>query len=255
MKCKICRHTVSQVFEAEVLRKYQVKYYHCSQCGFIQPEEPHWLQEAYESPLNTEDTGILKRNEYFRSRVSLLLLDLFKGGGKFLDYGGGYGVFTRLMRDIGFDYFWQDKYAKNILAKGFTHKEGETYQAITAFEVFEHLLDVHQELDEMLQYSDTIIFSTLLNGETIPKLDWWYYAFNHGQHISLFSRKSLEMLAASKGLNFYTNGINLHLFTKKKYSNFQFKLRIFFAKWLFWAFKGHGLKSKTDSDFEYLSKV
>ena len=255
MKCKICNQIVSQVFEAEVLRKYQVKYYHCSQCGFIQTEDPYWLQEAYESPLNTEDTGILKRNEYFRSRVTLLLKDLFGNKGKFLDYGGGYGVFTRLMRDVGFDYFWQDRYAQNILARGFSHEEGHSYNAITAFEVFEHLTDVHAELDEMLKYSDTIIFSTLLHGNEIPSKDWWYYAFNHGQHISLFTIKSLEILASSKGLNFYSNGVNLHMFTKSKYTNQKFRLQIFKAKWLWIFLQSRGFKSKTDSDFELLSNL
>jgi hypothetical protein len=254
VKCKICKKTTSEVFGAEVLRKYQVKYYHCSECGFIQPEEPYWLQEAYESPLNTEDTGILKRNEYFRSRVTLLLKDLFDAKGKFLDYGGGYGVFTRLMRDVGFNYFWQDKYAQNILSRGFSHEEGVRYEAISAFEVFEHLLDVDSEVDEMLKYSDTIVFSTLLHGgDEIPLKDWWYYAFNHGQHISLFTLKSLEILATSKGLKFYSNGINLHIFTKLNYSNQRFKRQMFLAKWFWFFFKGRGFISKTNSDFELLS--
>jgi hypothetical protein len=255
VKCKICRQASYEIFEAQVLQKYQIKYFCCSQCGFIQTEEPYWLTEAYENPLNTEDTGILKRNEYFRSRVSMILLSLFSPSAKFLDYGGGYGVFTRMMRDVGFNYFWQDKYAQNILARGFTCKEGERFEAITAFEVFEHLTDVHEEVEEMLKFSDTIIFSTLLHGQEVPSKDWWYYAFNHGQHISLFTAKSLELLAASKGLNFYTNGANLHMFTKKPYSNGKFKFRILLAKWFWFYFKTKGLKSKTDADFEMLSKV
>lgn len=255
VKCKICKQSLQQIFEAEVLRKYTVKYYCCDQCGFIQPEEPYWLQEAYESPLNTEDTGILKRNEYFRSKLALLLLDLFGTKGRYLDYGGGYGVFTRMMRDIGFDYYWQDKYAQNLLARGFTHQDG-TYQALSAFEVFEHLTDVHAEVDEMLSYSDTIIFSTLLHEKgKIPEKNWWYYAFNHGQHISLYTQKSLELLAASKGLNFYTNGIHLHMFTRKRYSNFSFKMQLFLAKWGWFRIKSQSLISKTESDFETLTEA
>ncbi len=37
----------------------------------------------------------------------------------FLDYAGGYGVFTRLMRDIGFDFYWHDPYTQNLFANGF----------------------------------------------------------------------------------------------------------------------------------------
>jgi hypothetical protein len=46
---------------------------------------------------------------------------MFDANNRFIDYGGGYGLFVRLMRDAGFDYYWFDKFCDNVLSKGFEH--------------------------------------------------------------------------------------------------------------------------------------
>jgi hypothetical protein len=53
---------------------------------------------------------MMMRNLWHRNVTTTLIYFLFNTKGQFLDYGVGYGVFVRLMRDIGFDYYWQDKY-------------------------------------------------------------------------------------------------------------------------------------------------
>src|SRR5574343_1414793 len=121
MRCKICNNNSEIVFKHKVLSKYDVSYFRCTNCGFIQTEEPYWLQEAYNNALNIDDTGLIKRNEVFRRKISVLLFFLFKRERSFIDYGGGYGIFTRMMRDLGFDYYWIDKYANNVCARGFEH--------------------------------------------------------------------------------------------------------------------------------------
>ena len=108
--CRICTFSVSEVFSANLLKKYSVKYFQCSKCGYVQTEDPFWLEEAYYSSINDSDTGMMMRNLWHRNVTTTLIYFLFNTKGQFLDYGGGYGVFVRLMRDIGFDYYWQDKY-------------------------------------------------------------------------------------------------------------------------------------------------
>ena len=58
------------------------------------------------------------------------------------NYAGGYGIFTRMMRDIGFDFYWLDKYADNLLTNGFEYnkKIHKKIEAITSFESFEHFV-------------------------------------------------------------------------------------------------------------------
>jgi hypothetical protein len=98
-----------------------VNYFQCSSCGFIQTETPYWLDEAYKYPINPEDTGLVNRNIVSAKRTSSLLYFLFDPHGTYLDYGGGYGLFVRLMRDSGFNFYWTDPFTKNIFAEGFEY--------------------------------------------------------------------------------------------------------------------------------------
>jgi hypothetical protein len=255
MNCKICNNSSSFIFSKEVLKKYDVKYYQCSNCGFIQTEEPYWIEEAYNSALNTDDTGILQRNFDFQKKTSVLNYFLFSKAGKFLDYAGGYGIFTRLMRDVGFDYYWTDKYAKNLLSIGFEDKGNFRYENVTAFEVFEHMVEPHKELQLILEYSDNIIFSTVLLKGQYPDAKWWYYGFNHGQHVSLYTAEALSELAQAYNLNFYTNGHTFHMFTKKKISNFYFKTLVKLSKYGLANWVKLFLTSKTGTDSNYLKTL
>ncbi|MFA5403428.1 MAG: class I SAM-dependent methyltransferase [Ignavibacteria bacterium] len=224
MICKICSSNSEIFSRAEILNKYSIQYFKCPECGFIQTEEPYWLEEAYSEVINRSDIGLLARNLELSKTTKAILLFLFDKRKKFLDYGAGYGVFVRLMRDFGFDFYWMDKYSGNLFAKDFEAKHSDKFELLTAYEVFEHLVQPVEEVANMLRYSDNILFSTFLIPSNEPKPEeWWYYALDHGQHIALHSRKSLEVLANKFGLNFYTNGKNLHLFSKKKKNDFIFK--------------------------------
>lgn len=225
MICKICS-TNSEIFsQAEILNKYSIKYFKCPNCGFIQTEEPYWMEEAYSEVINRSDIGLLKRNIELSKTTKAVLSLLFDKRKKFLDYGAGYGVFVRLMRDLGFDFYWFDKFSDNLFAKDFETKQSDKYELLTAYEVFEHLVEPVDEVENMLKFSDNILFSTFLVPQSNPKPgEWWYYALDHGQHISLYSRRALEVLAKKFGLNFYTNGKNIHLFSKKKKNNFVYKI-------------------------------
>ncbi len=123
MTCKICGKENKFVFKAKILKKYEISYFHCENCGFLQTEEPYWLAESYKSPINISDTGYLSRNINLSKIVTTLLVSFFDYKKKFLDYAGGYGVFVRLMRDIGFDFYWYDKYTQNLFARGFEYKD------------------------------------------------------------------------------------------------------------------------------------
>lgn len=198
------------------MSKYTISYWYCSFCGFLQTETPYWLQEAYVSSINNSDTGIVVRNQILSKRVAVILYHLASPADMFLDYAGGYGLFTRMMRDFGYDFYWQDKYTQNLLARGFEYIS-QPISGITSFESFEHFVNPLQEIDKMLDIAKNIIFSTVLLPLPIPQpLDWWYYGLDHGQHISFYSKKTFEYIAQKKGLHFYTNGVDFHMFLHKK---------------------------------------
>jgi hypothetical protein len=130
------------------------------------------------------------------------------------------------MRDKGFNFFRQDKYCENIFAKHFDIIDTniQRFELATAFEVFEHLANPMQEIDEILIYSDSILFSTVLQpSENINPNNWWYISPEIGQHIALYHYDSLKTIAKLKGLNLYSDGKYLHLLTKKKINSTLFK--------------------------------
>jgi hypothetical protein len=249
VNCKICNTIVDLAFSPKVLNKYDVKYFKCKKCGVLFTEDSYWMAEAYARPINISDTGLVNRNIYFSKILSVFIYFNFNRNGKYLDYAGGYGLFTRLMRDIGFDFYWHDPYSPNILASGFERKTESKFDLITAFEVFEHLANPIKDIAKMLQITDSIAFSTELIPEEIPDpKEWWYYGFNHGQHLIFYSERTLVRIAKHFNLNYYKLS-GIHILTKRRISSFRLFLNRFYNLGLSQLVKIN-MVSKIQSDFE-----
>ena len=258
--CDICGNIMNPVFLGRIMNKYEIQYYQCNNCEYVCTEEPYWLQEAYVDTINYTDTGILRRNLYFSKVSSCLLFFLFSQKEKCLDYGGGYGIMTRLMRDIGFDFFWYDPYTQNIFARGFERYPDKISQKrniidlVTSFESFEHFVNPRDDLDKIFNISSNIIFSIelFLSGNLPKPEEWWYYGLEHGQHVSFYSKKTLREIAKKYGVKLYSCGA-IHMFTKNKKSNFIFKIvcRLYFFIFPFIRVIMH---SKTIDDMNSLKK-
>ena len=219
MACPICSGPMESCFTARVLGKYSAQYEVCNKCGFLRAHAPHWLDEAYSRAIAAADTGLVMRNIALACKLSGVLYWVVgeRGEGRYLDVAGGYGMLTRLMRDIGFDFYWSDKYCDNLVALGFEFSHAQRpCRAVTAMEVLEHLTDPAAFVEETLALSgaQTLLFTTELYEGPPPQPNaWWYYAFSTGQHVGFFQRRTLEVLGARLGLHFASaNG--LHIFSK-----------------------------------------
>ena len=251
MICKICNSVTDIAFTYKVLNKYDVKYFKCNKCEVLFTEDAYWLEEAYARPINLSDTGLVNRNIYFSKVLSAFIYFNLNRNGKYLDYAGGYGLFTRLMRDIGFDFYWHDPHSQNILANGFEHniESNSKFELITAFEVFEHLVNPLKDVEKMLEITDSIIFSTELIPQDIPDpKKWWYYGFNHGQHLIFYSEKTIRMIADHFNLNYYRLS-GMHILTKRRISPIKKFLNKFYNLGIS-QLVNKNMISKIQSDFE-----
>lgn len=223
MICSICNSEMFYIFKNDILRKYSVSYFKCKECEYICTEKAYWLGEAYSDAVTDSDTGLLQRNLLISTRLSSIFFLWGMNKNKFLDVAGGYGVLTRLMRDAGFDFYWEDIYCKNIFAKGFSVGDQikSNFDFITAFEVLEHLEYPLNFIEENFKKFSpkALIFSTEIYGNNTQSKDWAYYSFETGQHISFYNHKTLTIMAKKLNLYFYTYK-GLHIFSKKRLKYF-----------------------------------
>ncbi len=258
-KCPVCDSEREISFRATILKKHNINYLFCKNCGLLQTEKPYWLEEAYSSAIANVDTGLISRNIAISKKLACFLFFLFDKKGKYLDVGGGYGMLTRLMRDIGFDYYWSDEYCENLLAKGFeSFNTTKPFSAITAFELLEHIYDPVNFLKSSLIEAETltIIFSTeLFEGSPPPPSSWWYYSLSTGQHISFYQRKTLEYLSQKLSLSLHSNN-NFHILTNINIDKrWLALLNNHILLKLFYIFVKISMQSKTLSDYNQLHEL
>ena len=89
-------------FEALALRRHRALYYACRGCGSLFVADPSWLADVYAYKGVHIDVGQVSRSV----RNWLILNELLPilGIGReaaCVDFGGGEGLLTRLMRDSG----------------------------------------------------------------------------------------------------------------------------------------------------------
>ena len=258
VECPICSEVMQPLFHKKMLGRYHVAYYRCPKCELLKTEEPYWLDEAYSNAIADTDVGLVARNVAMRANLPRILYFLFNPNGCFLDYAGGYGMLCRMMRDAGFDFYWQDKHCYNLLAKGCELPPIlKNIEAVTAFEVLEHLSNPSTFVEEIFsKYNPQalIITTTLYKGEP-PDQDWWYYSFETGQHISFFTRKSLSALCQRFGLFLYSIG-GIHIFSKKILSSWKLRLlRCQRILPLASKLAERHMRSKLESDYERMRKI
>ncbi len=219
VNCRICQCVVQNPFAKSILLGRDVQYFDCPACGYVQTENPTWLQEAYSSSINASDTGIMARN---LSNVSLVLATLAlmqERNSEVVDYAGGYGFLVRLLRDAGVDAFWVDPYSENLVARGFEYAGRGQAALVTAFEAFEHFSDPCDEMSKLLRIAPNILLTTNIIPRPAPHpTDWWYYGLDHGQHIGFFRVKTLQYIADKFGLQLMSDGVSTHFYSRRRYS-------------------------------------
>lgn len=196
-----------------------VYYALCNSCGFcFAPEISKWSLEEFAARIYN-DQYVQVDPDYIEARPranASSLLSMFGNSPraiKHLDYGGGDGTLTAILRQSGWNSTSYDPFV-NLDTR--PDQLGQ-FNLITAYEVFEHVPDVHQlmaHLRTLLVPNGIVLFSTLLSDGNIQRnqrLSWWYAAPRNG-HISLFSKNSLAILARESGFQFGSFSAGFHSF-------------------------------------------
>lgn len=196
-----------------------VYYARCGDCGFCHaPELWRWPVEEFARRIYNADY-LLVDPHYLEARPRAGAADLVAMFGepaktiRHLDYGGGHGLLSRLLNEAGWTSLSHDPLIDNALDLAGAGR----FELITAYEVFEHVPDVDRlmaDLCSLLAPGGMVLFSTMLSdGHIAPRqrLTWWYAAPRNG-HISLYSRTSLQVLAAKNGLTLGSFSDNFHVF-------------------------------------------
>jgi hypothetical protein len=236
MRCKICESETSDFGKATLMGRHVACYQSCQNCGFIFASNPYWLDEAYSTAITCTDIGTVSRTESC-SLTTKAVIDCFYHSAKsFLDYGAGYGMFARRMRDLGYNFSAYDTHCRNLFSEEFALDtlDGKHFDLTTAFEVLEHLEHPMEVMGKIFDHTDNLLTTTEIVPNPVPELsDWWYFAPEHGQHISFYTDKTLRIIAA-KWQRFLYSSNSLHLFSIKPISEFLFRhaTRPRTAQWL-----------------------
>lgn len=213
---KLCGDARGEFFGLSGIPVY---YALCGNCGFcFAPEFADWTLEDFEKKIYNGDYGTIDP-DYLelrpRANADHLISTFGDRARSFthLDYGGGNGLLVKLLREsnwqsVSYDPFVDRNVALERLGK---------FDLITAYEVFEHVPDVRvlmSNLRSLLAPNGLVLFSTTLSDGNIhpgQRLSWWYMSPRNG-HISLFSGKSLAILAQGSGFNFFSFSADVHAF-------------------------------------------
>lgn len=183
-----------------------VYYFLCDECGFVfAPEMYGWSKETF-AELIYNDDYVQVDPDYLEQRPVSNATQLNRTFGdqkdrlRHLDFGGGNGRLSSQLIEWGWNSSSYDPFEGDLLSDDVLG----SIDFLTAFEVFEHVPDPNALMEELsaLAGPEALIFlSTLLSDGHITKgkrLTWWYCAPRNG-HISLYSRKSLYLLAKKHG--------------------------------------------------------
>jgi hypothetical protein len=220
VSCPICDMTSMLFDHAVILGKYEASYLRCDACGLVFAADPHWLSEAYEESIASSDIGLIARNLRTADVTTRVLRIFFPKSKSFVDFGAGNGMLVRLMRDFGYEFGYYDPYGPNLFARGHETHLGKSshFDVGTAFEVLEHLRRPVDELRPLAASCDVILATTTVAPEPPPRLnEWWYYALDSGQHVTVYTERALDELARRLGY-YRTSAAGFHVLARTKLS-------------------------------------
>ena len=212
--CAVCSGGTRFLFSYEVRGKHQAFLHECHNCRFTYISNPHWLDESFSSELNDLDIGSVDRCLVLADFVEVLIRSMKSSKSRFLDWGGGYGLLSRIMRDRGLDFVSHDIYTRPLFVESSSNLNSETFELITMSEVALHLVDPVPVFTKIMESTDVLVFTAVIAPTVIPN-DWWYLMPDTGQHVAIYHEETLQALAKKLGVQVTSDGRFFHVLHRK----------------------------------------
>ncbi len=196
-------------------------YYHrCAACGFIFTNAfDHFSPDDFSRHIYNAGY-IVVDPEYLAVRPdanAAHVVQLLQGNKsiRILDFGGGNGRLAARLRMAGFT----DVHTYDPFVPASAKRPVGQFDLLLSFEVAEHSPTPRQTFSDMISFlspQGIVLFSTLVQPEQLDQIgvNWWYVAPRNG-HVSIFSRKSLQLLANSFGFNLGSFSNDLHVLARQ----------------------------------------
>jgi hypothetical protein len=194
-----------------------IYYRRCQDCGFLYTDAfDDWDATQFKTHIYNDEYRLFDPEyEIERPRLNAGFIAQHWGALKeqtrILDYGGGNGTLSAMLRENGF----QTALTYDPMVPSFSCQPEGKYDLVTSFETLEHVPDPVGSVADILKYSaepGLVIFSTLVQPADFDqqRLNWWYIGPRNG-HISLFSKQALAMVWNRFGYKLASLNDNVHV--------------------------------------------
>lgn len=183
----------------------RLDYFLCSGCGTVfTPFMDNWQGGDFSTYVYNKDYPRIdgSYNGYragAAANIFYLAFYEYLSNLRFLDYGGGLGIQSVLLKAFGA----AEALTYDPFAVGGKRPEG-TFNIVTCLEVLEHSVNPRATIDDLISFADSQSSLIFISTEVTPldiqqqKCGWWYVCPRVG-HISFLSRQAMEAVFAEKG--------------------------------------------------------
>jgi SAM-dependent methyltransferase len=194
-----------------------IYYRRCPQCGFLFTTAfDHWGTAQFKQFIYNDDyIEIDPQSEDARPRSNAeMILGLFdrdRSTVRVLDYGGGNGLTSDILREKGF----LGAQTYDPFHPRYTVMPDGKFELVVCIETLEHLPDPMAGVAALAQCCaepGAVLFSTatLSTDFDRERMNWWYIGPRNG-HISLFTTRALQIAWRRHGFSFGSFNDTVHL--------------------------------------------
>lgn len=212
--CPICSSGCLLSFIVKIKNEQDAGLYTCTKCGFSFYPNQDWIKGSFSDELNSLDVGSVERVLLACDFLGEFINSEKLTDANFLDYGGGYGLQTRIMRDRGYNFKNLDPHTQPLFSKYFAGEPGGCYDLVSLIEVSLHFENPVAEFAKLMELGNCLVFTSVVPGKDFGP-DWWYVTGDSGQHIAFYPLSSLKEIASQLGVMFSSDGRFFHVFHKK----------------------------------------